>query len=431
MKRFSKLIGFLVVFMVMMATMCTVSFAASNTYTTNLIPQMTSDTTPAGVASASENWYNTPAWKAFNRTPNHSGDLDYNSWATTKSSGWLAYEFSTSQIITKYTLCTKFSIQNSDNMPKNWTFEGWDGANWVILDTRNNIIDWVTDGTKKEFSFENSTAYKKYRINISTNVSGATSYTVNLVIGELEMMGSSVIAGTPTNLKATAGDSIVDLSWSPSSNAVYYKIKRTTTPSGDYSTIATTATVSYSDTTVKNGITYYYTISAVNAGTSSPNSNEVSAIPQASNQLKLVLEANEEKQLSITDELSDNSETTWASSDSTVATVDENGKVKALKPGNTVITCTSKDNSYTEKINVLVVDLDYQLAVDLSVGDTCRLTIDDLANTANVTWYSYNPTIATVSAKGKVKAISGGLTYIVVSDKDGNEIGRIYIRVRE
>ena len=153
-------------------------------------------------------------------------------------------------------------------------------------------------------------------------------------------------------------------------------------------------------------------------------------VPQQTNQLKLVLEVNQEKQLSVSNELSDNSEMDWVSSEPSIATVDANGMVKALKPGNTIITCTSKDKSYTESINVLVVDLEYQLAVDLSIGGTCRLTIDDLTNTTYVTWSSCDPTIATVSAKGKVTAVSEGLTYIIAIDKDGNEIGRIYVRVR-
>ncbi|WP_081741833.1 Ig-like domain-containing protein [Ruminiclostridium josui] len=69
-------------------------------------------------------------------------------------------------------------------------------------------------------------------------------------------------------------------------------------------------------------------------------------------------------------------------------------------------------------------------AVDLAVGDTCRLTVGDLKNTTKTTWTSYDSEIATVSNKGKVTAVDEGLTYITATDEQGNELGRIYIRVR-
>lgn len=149
------------------------------------------------------------------------------------------------------------------------------------------------------------------------------------------------------------------------------------------------------------------------------------------NVLKLVLEKNEVKQLSVSEELSDNTNFTWVSSNPAVATVDANGKVKALKPGDTVITCTSADGEYTDKINVLVVDLNYQLAVDLLIGEKCRLTVDDLKDTAKVTWAVNDPSIATVSNKGRVTAVSEGLTFVTATDETGKIIGQIYIRVRQ
>ncbi|WP_162178034.1 Ig-like domain-containing protein [Ruminiclostridium cellobioparum] len=57
----------------------------------------------------------------------------------------------------------------------------------------------------------------------------------------------------------------------------------------------------------------------------------------------MVLEVNQEKQLSVSDELSDNANMNLISSAPSIATIDANDKVKALKPGNTIITCTSKD----------------------------------------------------------------------------------------
>lgn len=239
---------------------------------------------------------------------------------------------------------------------------------------------------------------------------------------------------SPTNFSAKVEEKKVLLKWESVNGAIGYIVKRSEIPGGPYTTTFSAISTEYSDDSAVNGTTYYYVVAAVNDRGESPNSNEASATltaPQPTNQLKLVLEVNEEKQLSISDKLSDNTETDWTSSNLSIAAIDVNGRVKALKPGNTVITCIRKDKSYTESINVLVVDLEYQLAVDLNIGGTCRLTIDDLANTTYVTWSSYDSSIATVSANGKVIAVNDGLTYIVANDKNGNEIGRIYIRVRQ
>lgn len=136
------------------------------------------------------------------------------------------------------------------------------------------------------------------------------------------------------------------------------------------------------------------------------------------------------KKLWTSEDLSDNTKLIRTSSDTTIATVDANGKVKALKPGNTVITCTREDGEYTDTIKVLVVDLDYQLAVDLLIGEKCRLTVDDAKDAAKVTWTVNDSTIATVTSKGKVTAAGEGLTFVTVTDEDGKEIGKIFIRVR-
>src|SRR5439155_16458302 len=68
----------------------------------------------------------------------------------------------------------------------------------------------------------------------------------------------------PTNLVATAGNGQVGLSWSASSGATSYNVKRSTTSGGPYTTIASPTTTGYTDTGVTNGTTYYYVASAVN-----------------------------------------------------------------------------------------------------------------------------------------------------------------------
>ncbi|BCN32095.1 LamG-like jellyroll fold domain-containing protein [Anaeromicropila herbilytica] len=151
------------------------------------------------------------------------------------------------------------------------------------------------------------------------------------------------------------------------------------------------------------------------------------------NKLKVVLEPKEVLQLSVDDDLSENTKLEWTSSDPSVATVDSNGAVTAIKKGNTVITAKSADGTYSDSVNVLVVDDadDYRLAVDLKVGKSCRLTIDDYTNTIPVTWTSMDPTVATISVKGKVTAVGKGLALMTATDSSGNVIGQIYVRVRE
>jgi hypothetical protein len=69
------------------------------------------------------------------------------------------------------------------------------------------------------------------------------------------------------------------LSWSASSGATSYNVKRSATSGGPYTTIASPTIASYTDTGVTNGTTYYYVVSAVNTSGESANSSQVNATP--------------------------------------------------------------------------------------------------------------------------------------------------------
>jgi fibronectin type 3 domain-containing protein len=84
----------------------------------------------------------------------------------------------------------------------------------------------------------------------------------------------------PTNLTATAGNAKVTLSWTASSGASSYKIYRSTSSGGETLLASSITSSIYVDTSVANGTTYYYQVSAVNVGGESSRSAEVSARPQ-------------------------------------------------------------------------------------------------------------------------------------------------------
>lgn len=92
--------------------------------------------------------------------------------------------------------------------------------------------------------------------------------------------------GPPVNLQATAGDANVQLDWSaPTDNGgspiTNYRIRRGTV-SGQLALLAEVPDVrSYLDSSVTNGNTYYYNVTAVNSAGEGPPSNEVSATPMS------------------------------------------------------------------------------------------------------------------------------------------------------
>jgi hypothetical protein len=85
----------------------------------------------------------------------------------------------------------------------------------------------------------------------------------------------------PTNLTATAGNGQINLSWMPAAGAVSYNVYRSTTSHGEGTTpIATGVTgTTYTDSTVTNGTTYYYQVTAVASAGQSGKSNEAFATP--------------------------------------------------------------------------------------------------------------------------------------------------------
>ena len=126
----------------------------------------------------------------------------------------------------------------------------------------------------------------------------------------------------------------------------------------------------------------------------------------------------------------DNRKVTWGSDKTEVATVDGDGRVTAVKPGEAVVTVTTEDGGKTATCAVTVkakavpvtgVEVN-PWAVTLSVRGTSKLSYTirpaDATN-QNVKWESESPSVATVDSEGNVQGVAAGTAKICVTTEDG------------
>ncbi|AGC46580.1 hypothetical protein MYSTI_05300 [Myxococcus stipitatus DSM 14675] len=150
---------------------------------TSLVPVMTSATTPSGIASASSVFSSSSlyaAWKAF--------DGNYSFWlsAEGQTPAWLAYQFPEGpKTVHRYAI-TYSNGSILTRAPKDWTLQGWNGAAWVVVDTRTQQTGWASP-LRREFNVASPGAYVKYRLNV-TDDNDTRAGNVVISIGALELL---------------------------------------------------------------------------------------------------------------------------------------------------------------------------------------------------------------------------------------------------
>ncbi len=132
-----------------------------------------------------------------------------------------------------------------------------------------------------------------------------------------------------------------------------------------------------------------------------------------------------------------NKEVIWKSNDKTIATVDKNGKVTAIKAGETTITVTAGEKTATCKVTVkakfialIGINLN-KTEVTIKEDETVNLipTIQpENATNKEVIWKSSDETIATVNSNGKVTAIKVGTADITATT--GKKTATCKVRVK-
>ncbi|MBD5407331.1 MAG: leucine-rich repeat protein [Treponema sp.] len=127
----------------------------------------------------------------------------------------------------------------------------------------------------------------------------------------------------------------------------------------------------------------------------------------------------------------DDKTVTWSSSDETVATVDNNGTVTAVKEGTANITARAGGKTATCKVTVPVnnVKLD-TYTLTLKRNKTAKLTATvypDNADNKTVTWSSSNISVATVDNDGTVTAVGAG--YATITARVGDKTAQCTVHV--
>jgi len=122
-----------------------------------------------------------------------------------------------------------------------------------------------------------------------------------------------------------------------------------------------------------------------------------------------------------------NKSITWESNDDKIATVTEEGLVKAVGVGKAIITVTSGNVSVTcnievEPIQVTGISLSHE-DIEIEITDEFKLqaTISpEDATNKKVIWQSKNPNIAEVDDNGNITGVNEGNTVVTAKTEEGN-----------
>ena len=207
------------------------------------------------------------------------------------------------------------------------------------------------------------------------------------------------------------------------------------------------STGTISGTPTKEG-TFNFTVTATNsAGNASkeytlnikPAKVSVTGVKLDQTELDLVVGGTEILIATVEPNTATDKTVTWESSNPDVATVDQNGNVKAVASGTATITVKTVDGSHTDTCAVTVtqpvtgVTLDKgTLSLFTGESETLNATVapGDATN-KNVTWSSDKPEVATVDANGKITAKGEGEATITVRTADGSYTATCTVKVTD
>jgi fibronectin type 3 domain-containing protein len=216
------------------------------------------------------------SWQSLGHTASNAFDGNLNTYfdGPDSSGDWVGLDFGTgvSNVIGFIQYCPRATYASR---MVGGVFQGANNPNFtspVILFTVTATPAYSVM-TSQSISVANAFRYVRYL--------GPNSANCN--VAEIEFDGNVALPApplAPTGLTASPSDGQANMSWNASAGATGYNLKCSMTSGGSYNVIANNLTsLAYTNTGLVNGISYYYVVSAVNAGGEGANSTQSSVIP--------------------------------------------------------------------------------------------------------------------------------------------------------
>lgn len=292
----------------------------------------------------------------------------------------------------------------------------WTSSNSILATVnQSGLVTALRNGTVK-ISVKTLNGNKIATCTLTITV-GVASISISPSTANLIMKRS--IKLTPTILPTNSANKAVI--WTSSNNSIA-RVRNGTVTGISVGTVTITAT------TVDMGLTATSTI------TINPI---VRSVVLSSKSIKLTNNDTYQANSLINDSIVNNDLITWESSNTKVATVDNNGLISAISNGIANISIKSKIGNKTDTMKVLVSIPVEKISLSNSTLSLSKKQIATLnaeilpVNASNklINWSSSDPKIATVNANGIIRALNSGTTTITAKTRDGELIETCIVTV--